>query len=225
MKVPCINVTLRLVAGWHLQPWVFNIVKIVKGEKEMNLGTKTFRMFASLIIFSPLIGIYSCSGQSGAVIAQSPGPFPRTSLRSTNQPLDLAVDNSGQNWPSGYEFLMLKDSSGATVLTLSESFKANEQGLLVNSLGETLFPPITVPMGAEVAIHPDGRVTAIFRERAETREIGQIYTTRVVSPFSLPSFGPGRLRLSESSPEPPMVVPGTQNASKVLQGYLDSTHQ
>jgi flagellar basal-body rod protein FlgG len=166
----------------------------------------------------------ACQSAPTATWTPTPAPFPQAKLRLTNQPLDLAVDNANQPWPYGYDYLVLKTTTGQTIDTLSESFVLGAQGQLATKNGEVLFPPITVPTGAEVHVNPTGSVVAHFKDKGTTDRLGQIMTARIVSPFLLQPFGPGRLLANEASGDPQLVIPGTRFASKLIQGYLDDSH-
>ncbi|HWX44134.1 MAG TPA: flagellar hook-basal body protein [Solirubrobacteraceae bacterium] len=129
-------------------------------------------------------------------------------VRSTGNPLDLAIEGPG--------FFTVKRSNGETALTRDGAFQVDAQGRLTTAEGDLLDPPVTLPPGTspgEVAIGPDGTV------RAGTRTIGKIALVTVASPDRLLADG-GNL----FTPTATSGAPRPQASATIHQGALEGSN-
>jgi flagellar basal-body rod protein FlgG len=129
------------------------------------------------------------------------------SIHETGNPLDLAIEGGGY-------FQVTRN--GQAALTRNGSFSVDANGALVDSEGDQLVPPITLPTGvkaSEVSIAPDGTVSAA------KKTLGQIKLVTVASPEHLLADGSGALVPSAASGAPQATATG-----KIHQGALEQSN-
>lgn len=109
-------------------------------------------------------------------------------IRSTGDPLDLAIEGEG--------FFAVTQPSGQVALTRDGDFSVDASGTLVNAEGDRVSPQIKIPAGvsaSEVSIASDGTVTA------GGRTLGQIKLVTVPSPERMLALAGGKLAPTEAS--------------------------
>src|SRR5918992_4784299 len=109
------------------------------------------------------IGLEAGLGARAVATARN---FSAGNLRSTNNPLDIAIQGSG--------FFQISLPGGETGYTRSGTFHMNAQGQIVTNEGYALEPAITVPPNASsVSISKDGIVSAAIPGQAP-QQLGTI---------------------------------------------------
>ncbi len=171
-------------------------------------GYKSQRVSFSDLLYSPvdIAGTVSTdgAGASAKVIGRSEA---QGAVTETGDPLDLAIEGPG--------FFELTRANGQKSLTRDGSFSVDANGMIVNSEGSKLTPPIKLPPGVsprEVSIGPDGTVTA------GTRKLGQIKLVTVTAPEHMLENGANGLTPSAASGAP---HPAT---GKIHQGALEASN-
>jgi flagellar basal-body rod protein FlgG len=141
--------------------------------------------------------------------------FAQGNLRSTGNPLDLAIDGQG--------FVELAGYGGETVFWRGGTMRVNEDGLLATSDGLALRAGIIVPEDAEaLTIAPDGLVTA-RTSTGENVEIGQIGLVRVEHEGALERLDNGLMRAADGA----RLIdarPGEDGAGTLVQGSVEESN-
>jgi flagellar basal-body rod protein FlgG len=141
--------------------------------------------------------------------------FTQGSLRTTNNPLDLAIQGSG--------FFQVLLPNGLTAYTRAGNFTANENGQLVTPDGYLLQPQITIPAEAEsVTIEADGTVSAL--QQGQTTTLGNIQIATFINPAGLQSRGSNLFVETTASGAPNVGSPGTNQFGTILQNYQESSN-
>ena len=115
-----------------------------------NLANASTDGFKAERVFGRLLG----AGGEGGTVAQTATDLRAGTLRTTDNPLDLALGTDG--------FLVVDTPAGER-FTRGGSFRLDADRRIVDAAGRPLLGErgaITVPAGASVAIAPDGAVTA-----------------------------------------------------------------
>ncbi|MCX5767512.1 MAG: flagellar basal-body rod protein FlgG [Gemmatimonadetes bacterium] len=138
-------------------------------------------------------------------------------LEQTNRPLDLAIQGEG--------FFQVQLPNGQTAYTRDGSFQISDQGTLVTSEGHTIVPGIKIPAGlANLAISPNGIVTATMSTDAKPVEIGRIELARFANPSGLQSMGGNLMAATSASGDPATGYPDEDGIGQVSQGYLEASN-
>lgn len=135
-------------------------------------------------------------------------------LKNSENPLDLAIEGRG--------FLKVSRSDGTTAYTRDGSLTPNDEGVLVNSAGLPLDPPITIPADAtSVTIARDGTVSVRQPGQDTSTDVGQIELATFINPAGLVSIGSNLYLQTEASGDPTVGTPGSDGLGDVLQGFLE----
>jgi flagellar basal-body rod protein FlgG len=129
------------------------------------------------------------------------------SVKTTGQPLDVAIDGNG--------YLQVRQANGQPALTRNGALTQDAQGRLLAD-GLPLQPPVTIPAGTDVS---KVTITANGTVNDGTRTIGQISLTTVRSPDRLRSIG-GNLKVATAASGP--AVRAGANA-QLRQGALETS--
>jgi flagellar basal-body rod protein FlgF len=116
-----------------------------------NLANASTDGFKAERVFGRLLG----AGGEGGTVAQTATDLRAGTLRTTDNPLDLALGHSEG-------FLVVNTPAGER-FTRGGSFRLDTERRIVDAAGRPLLGengPITVPVGARVAVAADGAVTA-----------------------------------------------------------------
>jgi flagellar basal-body rod protein FlgG len=189
-----------------------------------NINTVGFKR--SDVRFSELIGGWSSDptlsagavgGQpalNGVSLSASPRDFGQGELRTTGQPMDLAIQGEG--------FIELVGPNGEPVLWRGGSMSLDRDRMLAGPGGLPLKAMIAVPLEAtDVAVARNGRVTATID--GEPKEIGRIELAMVKDMAGLTMAGEGLYR-----PALPADVVGAtageDGAGSLMQGALEGAN-
>jgi flagellar basal-body rod protein FlgG len=164
------------------------------------------------VAFRDLLYARDASGRvsSGAGAAAEPAGrgFAQGALRTTGNPLDLAIEGDG--------LLRVRRADGAEALTRDGSLRLDPRGRLVTAHGELVHPALTVPAGIEASdlkIAEDGTVTA------GARRIGRIELVTVRSPQGLEPIGDSLFAATAAS-----GAPQAARGGRIVQGALESSN-
>ena len=137
--------------------------------------------------------------------------------QSTARDLDLSINGDG--------FLQVQRAGGETLYTRDGSLQLDRDGTLVTSQGDPIVPTITVPTDTlELAILPDGTVSALIAGDTNPTQLGQIELARFVNPAGLRALGTNLLAPSEASGDPETGTPGTIGFGELAQGFLEASN-
>ena len=173
------------------------------GYKRVRLGFRDLAYQAAGR--GALANVTTGSGSASAAIGRGAQQGP---LRTTDEPLDLAIEGPG--------YFQVRRPDGTIALTRDGQFKLDARGRVVNAQGSPLAPPIDLPRGADVSrlsINPDGRVTL------GRRLIGQITVVTVQNPDGLASVGDNLLVPTARS-----GAPAAAGAGRIAQGALEASN-
>lgn len=143
------------------------------------------------------------AGAAAAVIGRGTAG---TTLRTTDEPLDIALDGPG--------FLQVRQANGRVALTRNGSLVADAQGRLTSD-GLPLEPPVVIPRGVQekdVTIRPDGAVLA------GGARVGTIRMVTVRAPDRLLPIGENLSLPTANSGAPTAAGATTRLHQGVLEG-------
>jgi flagellar basal-body rod protein FlgG len=132
------------------------------------------------------------------------------SMHQTGNPLDLAIEGEG--------YFQVTGPGGKVALTRAGTFSVDANGAIVNSFGNQLSPPITLPKGVspeEVRIASDGSVTA------GTHKLGKIEIVTVPSPAHLLGEANSLLSTNAASGAPRPAAAATLRQGALEQSNVD----
>jgi flagellar basal-body rod protein FlgG len=143
--------------------------------------------------------------------------FSAGNLRSTNGPLDLAIEGQG--------FFQLSLPGGETGYTRAGALHLNGQGQLVTAEGLQLEPAITIPANAiSITISKDGIVSASVAGQTEPQQVGTIEIANFQNPAGLQARGGNVFVATIASGDPATGVPGTDGLGTIAQGFLEDSN-
>jgi flagellar basal-body rod protein FlgG len=144
--------------------------------------------------------------------------FTQGSLEMTGNPHDLAIEGDG--------FFQVKMADGSIAYTRTGSFKVNSEGAIVNSAGQYLEPPITVPLGiqGDIKIDTSGKVFVSMTLDQEMEQIGQLELARFVNNQGLSSLGGNLYSETSASGRPTIGFPGEENIGTVRAQFLEMSN-
>lgn len=136
-------------------------------------------------------------------------------LRSTGQSLDLAIDGAG--------FIELMGPEGRALYWRGGRLRIMEDGSLANSDGLPLKAAVSIPTDAiNLAVMPDGTVTATVADGAERVEVGQIHLVHLAAEGDLQRLSGGLYRLDDDSRALEGVA-GEDGLGTLVQGALEQS--
>jgi flagellar basal-body rod protein FlgG len=147
---------------------------------------------------------------TGSLAVQTGRNFEQGALKSTGDPLDVAIEGQG--------FMKVKLSDGRQALTRDGDLQIDGQGRLATSQGALLQPPITVPAGVtqdQLSIQRDGTVTAAGKQ------IGRIQLVTVRSTAGLLATGDNNSYVTTAASGQPTAAPA---ATTLTQGSLEASN-
>jgi flagellar basal-body rod protein FlgG len=143
--------------------------------------------------------------------------FSNGNLRTTSNPLDLAVQGRG--------FFQVSLPDGGVGYTRAGSFHLNAEGALVTSEGYKLEPAITVPANAtSLTIAATGIVSVSIAGQAAPQQIGTIELASFQNPAGLSAMGGNIFAVATASGEATTGVPGGDGMGTIAQGFLEESN-
>lgn len=137
-------------------------------------------------------------------------------LKSTGNPLDLAIDGEG--------FIELMGSGGRSLLWRGGTLKVNEDGFLASSDGTALRAMISVPQGtSSIRIDRDGVVSAVTDADGGERQIGRLDMVMVKDKDALGEVGNGLYEATDAA-NVYSVDPEQEGAGAFVQGSLEQAN-
>ncbi len=141
--------------------------------------------------------------------------FKEGSLKNTGNPLDLAIAGDG--------FFQV-DVNGQIAYTRAGDFKLDQNGQIVTSQGYPLQPPFTVPPNTEnIVVSSDGHISALDKEGNELAGT-DIPVYLFINPAGLNAIGGNLYLETPASGAPQQMTPGTNNAGRIVQGFLEMSN-
>lgn len=154
---------------------------------------------------------------SGACVCASYKDMRDGSLIETGNPLDVAIYGKG--------FFQVRLTNGDLAYTRSGKFSLNSERRLITDSGYELTDEIEMPDSAyeSVNITEDGKVIAVGTEGGDT-EVGQITLYVFENPNGLELRGNGLYVETQASGRPTNTNPGTGDAGKIKQSFIESSN-
>lgn len=138
------------------------------------------------------------------------------SIKATGNPTDLAISNE-----SGYFAVRWQ---GNIYYTRDGAFNKSPNGQLINNSGAVLVPEISIPNDAAgFTVGTDGIVT-INKADGKNEQAGQVVLAVFANPGGLSRIGNNLLQPTTASGNPITVVPGTQGAGIIQQGFIEGAN-
>jgi flagellar basal-body rod protein FlgG len=153
----------------------------------------------------------------GVKVGASEKTFTEGTLQQTSNPLDVAIQGDG--------FFQITLPDGTAAYTRDGSFKRDANGAIVTADGYFLSPQITVPQNAtQVAIGPDGVVSALIPGQQAPQQLGQIQLVRFTNNAGLAPQGQNNYTQTAASGAPTLSQPGLNGAGTLQGGYLEQSN-
>jgi flagellar basal-body rod protein FlgG len=142
--------------------------------------------------------------------------FGAGSLRTTNNPLDFAIEGLG--------FFQISLPGGETGYTRAGAFHLNGQGQLVTAEGVEVTPQISIPPNATtISVSKDGIVSATVPGQG-TQQVGTLELATFQNPGGLEARGGNTFVVTTASGEPTTGTPGTEGLGTIAQGFLEDSN-
>ncbi len=139
------------------------------------------------------------------------------SPEATQRPLDLSVEGDG--------LFQVQRPDGTVGYTRDGNLTLDASGALVTTGGYAVLPGISVPQDASnIAVSPNGTVTAVLPGATSPSEVGRIELARFLNPSGLLAIGENQYTATDASGEPTLGMPGEDGFGRVLQGTLESSN-
>lgn len=143
--------------------------------------------------------------------------FSTGNLRSTSNPLDLAIEGRG--------FLQVSLPDGGIGYTRAGALHLSGEGLLVTTDGYPIEPQITIPPNAvSVSISRDGIVSVTLAGQSAVQQVGTLELASFQNPAGLAGMGSNLFTVTTASGEPTTGVPGTDGLGTLTQGFLEESN-
>jgi flagellar basal-body rod protein FlgG len=152
----------------------------------------------------------------GTRVVASARNFAVGNLRSTNNPLDLAVEGQG--------FFQVTLPGGETGYTRAGAFHLNGQGQLVTADGIPIEPAINIPQDAlTISISKDG-IVSVTTPGADPQQVGTIELANFQNPAGLQARGGNIFTATVASGDPVTAIPGADGMGTIAQGMLEDSN-
>lgn len=154
---------------------------------------------------------------SGAKVSAVRKEFSQGMPQMTNNPFDLMINGEG--------FFGVILPNNELLYTRDGAFNVNAQGLIVNSLGYSLYPGFTIPANTtSVRVSESGTVDAYVSGQVEAVNLGTIPIFNFTNTVGLKSAGGNLYRVTEASGAPLQQIAAEGNAGKIMQGALEASN-
>ena len=152
----------------------------------------------------------------GSKVVATARNFSVGNLRSTNGPLDLAIEGQG--------FFQISLPGGETGYTRAGGLQLNQDGQIVTNEGYPLEPAITIPQGTTtISISKDGIVSA-SQPGQTTQQVGTIELATFQNLAGLNPRGGNVFTVSDASGDAITGVPGSEGLGTISQGFLEDSN-
>jgi flagellar basal-body rod protein FlgG len=160
------------------------------------------------------IGLEAGLGARAVATARN---FSAGNLRSTNNPLDLAIEGQG--------FFQVSMPGGETGFTRAGALHLNGQGQIVTAEGMQIEPAITIPANATtISVSKDGIVSAVVAGSADPQQIGTIELANFQNPAGLQARGGNLYVATIASGDATTGTPGSEGMGTIAQGSLEDSN-
>lgn len=155
------------------------------------------------------------AGGPPEVMATSGGRRAQGPILFTGQSLDLAISGAG--------YLAFRTGPEETVYSRSGALSVNSEGVLVNSQGLPLEPPIQLfETQNSFQIDSDGSVHEVD-QRGRTRSLGRIQLAQFANPDGLAAQGQNLFSATKASGPPAFGLPGLSGRGRIVPGALEGS--
>ena len=159
------------------------------------------------------IGLEAGLGARAVATARN---FSAGNLRSTSNPLDLAIEGQG--------FFQVTLPGGETGFTRAGALHLNGQGQIVTADGMQLEPAITIPANATtISVSKDGIVSAVVAGQ-DPQQVGTIELATFQNPAGLQARGGNVYVATIASGDPTTTTPGSEGLGTIAQGFLEDSN-
>lgn len=158
----------------------------------------------------------------GTQISNVNSVFTNGSMKTTNNPLDLAIQGNG--------FFEVVREDGSLAYTRAGQFKVNSEGILTTIQGLPLSSEIYVsPDVTSIEVESTGVVKGHVSSTGEVLDLGEIRLARIAEPETLKAVGNGLYVNDQSiatSSEASIMLenPGSNGTGNLLQGFLEMSN-
>ncbi|MEO5821981.1 MAG: flagellar basal-body rod protein FlgG [Vicinamibacteraceae bacterium] len=143
--------------------------------------------------------------------------FASGNLKTTNGPLDVAVQGQG--------LFQVTLPDGRTAYTRNGSFHTNSEGGLVTAEGYPMEPAISIPPDAtSVSISKEGVVSVTIAGQNAAQQLGTIELATFQNPPGLMPLGGNFFAVTSASGEATTGAPGTEGMGTIQQGFLEESN-
>ena len=143
--------------------------------------------------------------------------FSAGNLRSTNGPLDLAVQGNG--------FFQISLPDGTVGYTRAGMLHLSGEGQIVTADGYPLEPQMTIPANAtSIAISPQGVVSVALPGQSAPQQVGTVELATFQNPAGLSALGGNLFAATSASGEPTTGVPGLDGVGSIAQGFVEESN-
>ena len=143
--------------------------------------------------------------------------FSTGNLRSTSNPLDLAVQGRG--------FFQVSLPDGTQGYTRAGSLHLSNDGSLVTAEGYKLEPAITIPANAtSISIAATGMVSVALSGQSAPTQVGTIELASFQNPAGLNAIGGNVFTVATASGDAVTGAPGTDGMGTLAQGFLEESN-
>ena len=141
--------------------------------------------------------------------------FSTGNMRSTSNPLDLAIEGSG--------FFQISRPDGT--VGYSRAGALHLEGALVTADGYPLEPQISIPANAtSISISRDGIVSVAISGQSAPQQVGTIELATFQNAAGLSGIGGNLFAVTTASGEPTTGVPGSDGIGTLAQGFLEESN-
>lgn len=152
----------------------------------------------------------------GTRVVASARNFSTGNLRTTSNPLDIAIQGQG--------FFQLTLPGGETGYSRAGAFHVSGEGQIVTADGIALQPAITIPADAmTVSISKDG-IVSVTTPGTDPQQIGTIELANFQNPAGLQARGGNVFVATIASGDPVTAVPGAEGMGTLQQGFLEDSN-
>jgi flagellar basal-body rod protein FlgG len=143
--------------------------------------------------------------------------FASGNLKTTNGPLDVAVQGQG--------FFQVTLPDGRTAYTRAGAFHMNAEGGIVTAEGYPIEPGITIPSDAtSISISKEGVVSVTVAGQNAAQQLGTIELATFQNPPGLAPLGGNFFEVTTASGEATTGAPGTEGLGTIQQGFLEESN-
>ncbi len=138
-------------------------------------------------------------------------------LKSTANPLDLAVEGAG--------YFQVQLPNGETAFTRDGTFQLSPDGIIVTHDGFPVLPNITVPTNArDITVNSTGTVLATIPGQQEPSNVGTIQLVLFPNQGGLKAVGDNLYVPTTQSGGASIVAAGEDGGGTILQGFVESSN-